>query len=59
MVNVDDIERTIAGHPDDARVSVPVSFLREVARDIRGRDARMAQLAAASAIGDIGGSLAR
>lgn len=59
MVNVDDIERTIAGHPDTARVSVPVSFLREVARDIRTRNASLAQHAAASAIGDIGGSLAR
>lgn len=59
MVDVAKIEAKIKGHPDDAHVAVPVSLMREIVRDLRGRDASLAQLAAASAIGDIGGSLSR
>lgn len=59
MVDPAAIEMVIAGHKDTDLVGVPVSMLREIVRDYRSRSASVAQLAAASAIGDIGGMLAR
>lgn len=59
MIDVAAIEAACDGHKPTDLVGVPVSLLREISRDYRSRAAGLAQLAAASAIGDIGPSLTR